>query len=746
MSDAPASARPTPAAPEADAPRPPTWHVRPPAPPADVAHLVRTLGVPARLAAALWARGFGSDDALAALEPPLAPSPIPTLDAAAQRLRTALERGERILVHGDYDADGITGTAVLLRGLRALGGTVDGFLPNRLTHGYGVHADLVPEHAERSDLFVTVDCGITNVAEVAALRAADTDVIVTDHHTPRAELPAALIVHPRLAADGVTMRPGHPGVEPTGSGVAFHLLWRLHELLGLEPPLDAADVAMIGTVADVAPLLGENRALVRAGLQRLADSAWPGVRAMASQSRLPETPTARDVAFAVAPRLNAAGRLGEPEQGLALLLAPTERKARELATYLDARNEERRAIQDAMFDEAVARVDPRDPALVVGDDAWHPGVMGIVASKLLERYYKPVFIMARGQGSVRSTPGISAVDALEAAAPTLRRFGGHAAAAGFAVDPERVGAFREAIHAHVRAFPVPTPDVTVDALLAPDEVDEDLWRGVRTLEPFGEGHPAPTFALVGPATRVRAVGKEGRHLQLGVGGVKGVAWNRGDLAAELRPGGALQVAAQVRENHWNDRRTLEFVADALRPADPLPLADAPAGAPPPPDVPEVHRRPPEGDPVGTLHLTAVPHDPDGDPEGAHAALRDRLRGATRVWFDLDADAQAEALEVARSYPTVHDVRRTYVALRRGSAPTLGARARRRAEAVLREVGLLDERGRALRADAVDPHASATLVAGLVQRYRLETLIHAYRHLDDDGFARTVATLYLSDDA
>ncbi|MDR9392668.1 MAG: DHHA1 domain-containing protein, partial [Trueperaceae bacterium] len=380
-------------------------------------------------------------------------------------------------------------------------GTVDGFLPNRLTHGYGVHADLVPEHAERSDLFVTVDCGITNVDEVAALRAADTDVIVTDHHTPRATLPDALLVHPRLAADGVTMRSGHPGVEPTGSGVAFHLLWRLHARLGLEPPFELADVAMIGTVADVAPLLGENRALVRAGLERLADSAWPGVRAMAKQSRLAETPTARDVAFGLAPRLNAAGRLGEPEQGLALLLAPTERTARELATYLDARNAERRAIQDRMFDEAVDRVDPRDPALVVGDDAWHPGVMGIVASKLLERFYKPVFILARGQGSVRSTPGISAVDALAAAAPTLRRYGGHAAAAGFAVDPDRVDAFREAIHAHVATFPVPTPDVTVDAVLAPEDVDEDLWRGVRTLEPFGEGHPPPTFALAGPATR-----------------------------------------------------------------------------------------------------------------------------------------------------------------------------------------------------------------------------------------------------
>jgi single-stranded-DNA-specific exonuclease len=695
---------------------------------------VRELGVPPLLASVLWARGLAGPAARAALDPPLTPSSIPTLDDAAERLERALGEGQRILVHGDYDADGITGTAILTLGLRALGGRIEPFLPNRLSHGYGVHPDLVEAHAARADLFVTVDCGIANVEEVARLRRAGTDVIVTDHHAPGERLPDALVVHPSLVTTPLPM-----GAEPTGAGVAFHLLWRLHRRIGLEDPLDYADLATIGTVADVAPLLGENRALVREGLARMPASIWPGVRAMMAQSRLRGPPSARDVAFLLAPRLNAAGRLGQPERGLELLLSAHERRARELAVYLDAHNDERKRIQDEITTAATEQADPQAPAIIVHDDAWHPGVMGIVASKLVERFYRPVFIIARGQGSVRSTPGISAVAALRAASPELTRYGGHTAAAGFAIDPERIPAFRERIYGYVAERPVPQPEMLADAVLDPDQVDEDLWRALQELEPFGEGHPAPRFAIAGDLQAARAVGREARHLQLRVTGVKGVAWGLGERAAELRPGQPLQVAAALQENVWNERRSIEFVAEAVRVAAPLPLAPPAAGGEATPSVARVHRGRPTDAGAGR-RLTELPLG--DDPLRAHEPLARTLAGAEAVWFDLDVSAQADVTRAARRYPTVHEVRRAFVAVRGGGRPPLDPDAARLALAVLRELGLLDERGRA-RADVgrVDPYRSPTLTAGLLQRYRLETFLNAYRHLDDDGFARSVSALF-----
>jgi single-stranded-DNA-specific exonuclease len=548
-------------------------------------------------------------------------------------------------------------------------------------------------------------------------------------------------VHPRLDAGASAL------AEPTGAGVAYQLLWRLHRRLGLDDPLAFADIATIGTVADVAPLLGENRALVKEGLARMGDSAWPGVRAMVAQSRLRGAPTARDVAFALAPRLNASGRLGEPEKGLELLVAGSERKARELAVYLDARNEERKRIQDEMFEAALGRVDASAPAIVVGDDRWHPGVMGIVASKLLERYYRPVFIMARGQGSVRSTPGISAVAALRAAAGELKRFGGHTAAAGFAIDPAREAAFRERIYAFVEAHPKPVPEVTADALLDPDQVDEDLWRALQELEPFGEGHPPPLFALCDVLHASRAVGRDARHLQLRVRDVKGVAWGMGDRAADLRPGRAVQAAAALRENVWNDRRTLEFVAEDVRAAAPLPLAAGPDDAEPTGPAlagtaasirATVRRgRPPSAE-AGPLLLELPLGD---DPLRAHEPMAAQLARGGTLWIDLDAGGQDAVARAARRYPNVHEVRRAFVAVRAGGRPPLPPEASRLARTVLEELELVDERGHARAGARRDPYESPTLVAGLLQRYRLETFLNAYRHLDEEGFAATVATLF-----
>lgn len=728
----------------------PRWMVRPAAPPRAVEALARTLEVPPALAAMLWARGL-RDAAPDHLTPPLVKSPNPALDAAAERLEHAIHHGRRILVHGDYDADGISGTAVLLLGLRELGARVEAFLPDRLTDGYGIHPDRVPEHAERAELFLTVDCGITNLAEIARLQTAGVEVIVTDHHTPGEQAPDCLVVHPRLSP---LAQRGLP--ELTGAGVAFHLLWALHERVGLPAPLEYADLATLGTIADVAPLLGENRALIREGLARIAASRWAGVRASVAQAKLKEPITARDVAFVVAPRLNAAGRLGEADLGLELLTTGSERRARELAVYLDARNAERRRIQDAMYHEALAKVDPSEPALVLEDPSWHAGIMGIVASKLLERFYRPVYIATAGKGSVRSTPGISAVGGLRAAAAHLKRYGGHRQAAGFGLDMEQFPAFRRAIHDYVARHPTPVPTIVADALLTPDEVNDGLWRAIQALEPFGEGHPAPLFALTGRLDQARAVGKEGATLQLRVAGVKGVAWGKGEQATSLPVGATVTVAATLRESEWNGTTSLEFVADAVRPAAALALApevveeiedpiqeaaaEAADGAElPHPAAPPALRR--AGDPRTAATARAVRSLPEGDAVAALEAWAHDPSGVALALHDSDVGALERE---ATGFPTVGEVRRGLLALRRGAPLPFEPVKNERVRAILNELELVDGLGHARRLPSgtkLSPYASATLMDGLVRRYRLRTFVHAYRHLDDDGFARTAARLF-----
>ncbi len=702
------------------------WAVRPPAPPAAVAALSRALQVPPSLAAVLWSRGL-HDAAPDHLTPPLVLSPNPALPAAAERLADAVRSGRRILIHGDYDADGISGTAVLLLGLRELGAKAEAFIPDRLTDGYGVNPERLDEHAERAELFITVDCGITNLEEVAELQRRGVEVIVTDHHTPGEQLPDCLVVHPGLSP---LARQGLP--ELTGAGVAFHLLWALRLNLGLDAPLEYADLATLGTIADVAPLLGENRALIREGLARLPDSRWAGVRASVSQARLGQQISAREVAFVLAPRLNAAGRLGEADLGLELLTTSSERRARELAVYLDARNVERRKIQDAMYTAALAKADPEAPALVLEDPSWHPGVMGIVASKLLETFYLPVYIAAGGKGSVRSTPGISAVEGLRAAARHLKRYGGHQQAAGFSLDMAEFEAFKGSVHDWARGFPRPVPKVVADAVIAAEEINDGLWQAIRQLEPYGEGHPAPLFALVDRLDVARAVGKDGNTLQLRVGGVKGVAWRKGEMAGALPAGSIVNAAVTLNESEWRDVKSLEFIAEAVRTAAPLALDEAQAV-----EAADVAVRRATDPQARGARLRELPA---GDPVDA----LERLAAGEAVTLDL-SDVELDELErEASSFPTVGELRRGLVALRRGQRPPFGAPKAGRIETALKELDLTDERGHARRLPSgmrLSPYASPSLLDGLVRRYRLRTFVHAYRHLDDAGFAATVAVLF-----
>ncbi|GGR39006.1 single-stranded-DNA-specific exonuclease RecJ [Deinococcus ruber] len=540
------------------------WRLARPASRAELLERMDEFGVSPMLAQVLHARGLSR----AHLYPRRTLTPNPGIVEAARRIVQAIRHDKKIRVHGDYDADGVSATALLVLGLRKLGADIHGFIPHRLKDGYGIHPDKVAQHAEACDLLITVDCGVSNAAEVQSLLAAGIEVIVTDHHLPPANFPDCLVVHPHLT----------PHYDPalhnlTGAGVAYHLLWAVHEELHEPEPMHLAPLATLGTVADVAPLLGENRALVLAGLSLFPETELPGLKVLLEGKGLTSV-SARDVAFILAPRINAAGRLGEADLALELLTTDSPRRAEELAIYLETRNNERRVLQDAMFEQALLLADPADPAIVVTHEGWHAGIMGIVAAKLLETYHKPVYIVAEGKGSVRSTPGISAVGGLHHAAAHLKRYGGHPAAAGFALKDGQYDKLRDSLHEYARQFPRPVPELHLEASLPAWAVTAPLWAELEGLQPFGEGFPDPLWHLSGELESARMVGKTASTLQFVLKGVKGVKYR------ESAPGaGVRDLAAKVQLNSFRGVEKVELMLEGLRPLAKLELAGSPDTVP-----------------------------------------------------------------------------------------------------------------------------------------------------------------------
>ncbi|EYB68721.1 single-stranded-DNA-specific exonuclease RecJ [Deinococcus phoenicis] len=578
------------------------WLLAPPASREALLESMRAWRVSPPLAQVLYGRGLTP----AHLDPPLTLTPNPALREAARRLVRAVRAGKRIRIHGDYDADGVSATATLVLGLREAGAEVHGFIPHRLNEGYGLHPDRLEEHAAACDLLVTVDCGVTNLEEVGALMARGVEVIVTDHHAPGPDYPGTLVVHPHLTT----------GYDPelhnlTGAGVAYHLLWAVREELGLPAPRELAALATLGTIADVAPLIGENRALVRAGLDALPDSPLPGVRALLGAKKVAR-PSARDVAFLLAPLINAAGRLGEADLALTLLTTSSDHEARTLATYLESRNQERRVLQDRMYEEALALADPGDPAIVVTKADWHAGVMGIVASKLVEAYHRPVYIVAQGKGSVRSTPGISAVEGLRYSHDLLKRYGGHPGAAGFAVEEGNVPALRERLHAYARQFPRPVPTHRLDAPLPILGATLDLVTEAAAFEPYGTGHTPPLWHVREALTGTRLVGKRGDSLQFQIGALRGIKHGERDATP-----GERDLATQLVSSEWRGQTRLELHGQALRAPTRLGLDSPWTDAPPLPRL----------DPREAMsHLRAGASAYADGPVAAY--LRDQVPGLT----------------------------------------------------------------------------------------------------------------------
>jgi single-stranded-DNA-specific exonuclease len=533
-------------------------------PPDEVRTLTRELGIGDVTASVLVRRGYGDPEAarrfLAAEPPRHDPFLLGDMAAAVEAICAAVAAGARICVHGDYDADGICATALALTVLRGLGAEVEWHLPSRFDEGYGVAGETLDRLADDGcGLVLTVDCGITAVEEVARAKARGLTVVVTDHHRPGPTLPDCPIVAPRPSA--------YPFPELCGTGVVA----KLAEALGadVEPHLDLIGLA---TIADVVPLVDENRAFARAGLRALARTQKPGLRALMEIAGV--DPAAVDegaVGFRLAPRINAAGRLGHPRDALELLLAGDAADARRLALRLEEANRERQAVEERILRAAIAQIEEwpesrrrRHGYAVAGED-WHEGVIGIVASRLVERYHRPVVLIAGGEeawkGSGRSIAAFDLHGALAACSEYLLRWGGHRAAAGLSIDAREVDAFAHAFADHADAV------LTDDALAPTTPVDAVVPRGMPlTLElaeelsqlaPFGLGNPSVT--LLAPACELRDLGTvgDGKHLKFRVRGEDGrdagsaIAFGLGSHLDRLRRPGAYDVAFRLEENRWN---------------------------------------------------------------------------------------------------------------------------------------------------------------------------------------------------
>jgi single-stranded-DNA-specific exonuclease len=490
------------------------------------------------------------------------------MDRALERLRRAVRNRERILIYGDYDVDGTTSVVILTKAIELAGGSARFHVPHRLRDGYGMRPEVVEQAAaEGVGLIVSVDTGIRAAAVVERANELGIDVIVTDHHLPEMALPPALAVLNPNRPDC-----SYPDKSLCGAGVAFKLV---QALLGtLDWPVEKRGrvtesflkMAAIATVADVVPLTGENRIIVKHGLSGLAEVRNPGLRALldAAGFRGTRVPTSRQVAFQIAPRLNAAGRMDTAQAVIELFLTSDPERARELATQLQQQNADRQQVEGSIREtcEGLA-VDPSAAALVYYAEDWHRGVLGIVASRLVERLHRPVFVLSRNpddglaQGSGRSIPAFHLLEALESMADLFVRFGGHQHAAGVTLETARVEEFRERFNTYAATRLSPEdlqPRLAIDGVVEFREIDERSAAGLFALAPFGPGNPLPVFAALNVEVAGLPVPWNGKHLRVLLrqnGRTLALkAWNFAERAGELAAGARVDVAFSIEEDPY----------------------------------------------------------------------------------------------------------------------------------------------------------------------------------------------------
>ncbi len=555
------------------------WHVTEGVQPQAEA-LSHELGISVLLGQLLINRGLSeAAEARRFLAPDLAdlhdPFRFQEMGRAVERLAAAIRDQEPVLIYGDYDVDGVTSVALMIRVLaRFLPGKVLYYLPKRLEEGYGLHLSAVEKAlAKGVRLIVTVDCGITALEEAAYLKAQGVDLIVTDHHEPQAQLPEAhALIDPKVPGCG------YPFAQLAGVGVAFKLLQGLAARLPevRERLYANLDLVAFGTVADIVPLLGENRVLVKYGLERIRQTENVGLRALIQAAGLSDREVGSGhIGFLLAPRINAAGRMGNPSIGVRLLLTSDPALAAELAKELEKENVNRQNTETLVLQEAQRQVeaDPESAAergLVLAGDGWHLGVVGIVASRLVDLYHKPVILVGmdetEGRGSGRSIPGFNLFNAIEACGGHLIRFGGHEFAAGLSVERARFPEFKKAFLEYARLKLTPEdlrPVLKLDGLLELDGITIDLARELNLLAPCGPANPTPVFGCRAvKLLESRNVGENGKHLKLKVGEGQtvrdGIGFNLGAAYREIAGAREIDVAFTLEENHWNGASQIQL--------------------------------------------------------------------------------------------------------------------------------------------------------------------------------------------
>lgn len=538
------------------------------------------IGVPYLPALILWNRGYRDSESV---ERFLNPKPehlhkplmLPDIHKAVERLLRARENGEAILIHGDYDVDGVTGTALLMRGLTRIGINADSYLPHRLREGYGLSARAIDEAVRRKiSIILTVDCGITAFEEAASAKKAGVDLLITDHHEAQEEIPMALAV-----VDPKRRESTYPFSELSGAGVAYKILCALYEELGesTEELNNDLDLVALGTIADVAPLIDENRVIARYGLERIAKGVKPGIRALLEVSKLAGKPlSSSGISFGLAPRINASGRMSDAEEALRLLLTDSLQEARQLAAKLDKHNQNRRQTEDSILEsarvEALRQVKESNPRILVCyNSRWHEGIVGIVAARLVDEFYRPAILLVdkddRLKGSGRSIRGFHLHDALLAVRKHLVAFGGHEAAAGLVMEKSELDSFRLEINRYACNFPndLFLPQVYYESEVDLAELDEQTVTCLEKFRPFGVGNPSPCFSAFGLEVVgvPRVVGRD--HLKFTVRKDDKVfpviAYGRSDLILKLEPGrkDALDMIFRIDENEYLGKKNIQFV-------------------------------------------------------------------------------------------------------------------------------------------------------------------------------------------
>jgi len=538
------------------------WNLLPPAP---ESYLANISAFPPLIAQLLYNRGIREP---AQLEPFITadkrlsgdPSLLPDMHLAVGRIYRALLSGENIAVYGDFDADGITGTALLVEGLSRLGGRVTPYIPHRLTEGYGLKTTALENLRNRGiSLVISVDCGVTALAEVKQAKRRGLDIVITDHHTPLSEIPSATaIVNPKRTDSR------YPFTELTGAGVALKLLQALFESLGKKEPLDEMlDLVALGTIADMAPLCGENRYWVKQGLKLINANPRLGIREIIAQAGLTlGSLDADSISWVIAPRLNAAGRLAHAMTSYKLLMTNSPPEARGLAIWLEQKNEERQRLTTKAQNKARAQVvaEGISPLLIASDRDYPVGISGLVASRLAEEFYRPAIVIRTGEvvssGSCRSIPEFNIILALNQCRQLLYQFGGHSQAAGFILPTKNLARLKQSLGElatnQLRGIDL-RPQLDIDAEAKLPELSGNTFNLIQQLAPFGRGNPAPTFLTRGAEVvdcQTMGINQEHLRLKLRQGGIvwDGVGFRMGSYRAEVSS--PLDIVYNLEIDRW----------------------------------------------------------------------------------------------------------------------------------------------------------------------------------------------------